>query len=239
MSTFTDRTRACRACGTENTHSVAVSLNGGRMPELREQILGGTFQRFSCVNCHAVMIIEDAMVYLDFGRKEWLTCFPSTREREWHRLEQEPLEDWKEAMVTHAAPIVREMSAGFKIRAVFGRNALREKLLCFEHAIDDITLEVLKLDVLRTTPDLVFAPQHRLRLYAVDSETLCFGVSATHRTLQLPRDLLSKYALEPLQWLPITEPLRRGPYVDIGRIMLPPMATLAAPHGAVEPSPKP
>lgn len=226
MSIFASRTRACRVCGTDNEHSVAVSLNGDRMPELREQILDGTFQRFACVDCRAIMRIEDAMVYLDFERKEWMTCFPRARESQWHRLELEPMEDWKEAMITHAAPIAREMSAGFKIRAVFGMNALREKLLCFQHTIEDGLLEVLKLDLIRGVSDISFDPHHRLRLYAVEEDTLWFGITGTDRTLSAPRELLTEYALEPLEWLSLTERLRRGPYVDLGRIMLPPMASL-------------
>jgi hypothetical protein len=223
MSTFTSRTRACRACGTDNEHSVAVSLNGDRMPELRDQILDGTFQRFACVNCGSTVRIEDPMVYIDFERKEWLTCFPTVRESEWHRLELEPLEDWKEAMITHAAPIARKMSAGFKVRAVFGFDALREKLLCFQHAVEDGLLEVLKFDLVRSVADIAFVPNRRLRLYAVDGDTLWFGVTGTDRTLPAPRSLLTEYAMEPLEWLSLTERLRRGPYVDLGRIMLPPM----------------
>jgi hypothetical protein len=197
------------------------------MPELREQILVGTFQRFVCEECDATMRIEDAMVYLDFERKEWMTCFPRARETEWHRLELEPLEDWKEAMVTHAAPIAREMSAGFKIRAVFGMDALREKLLCFEHGIQDELLEVLKFDLVRGVPDIPFQPNRRLRLYAVNQDVLWFGLSGTDRTLSAPREVLTEYVLEPLEWLSLTERLRRGPYVDLGRIMLPPMAKSA------------
>lgn len=225
MSTFTHRTRACRECGKDNEHTVAVSLNGDRMPELREQILAGTFQRFRCSECGATMHVEDAMVYLDFQRKEWMTCFPSARETEWHRLELEPLEDWKEAMVTHAAPIARAMSAGFKIRAVFGFDALREKLLCFEHGLEDSLLEALKFDLVRGLPGIPFEPTRRVRLYAVDDDALWFGVSGTARTFSTPRELLTEYVMEPLEWLSLTERLRRGPYVDLGRIMLPPLTS--------------
>lgn len=228
MSTFASRTHACPTCGTRQELTVAISLNGDRMPELREQILAGTFQRFPCSACEAAILVEDPMVYLDFARKEWLTCFPRSRESEWHRLEQEPLEDWKEAMITHASPIARNMSAGFKVRAVFGFNALREKLLCFEHAIDDGLLEVLKFDLIRSLSDLPFVPERRLRLYAVEPETLWFGVSGTERTLPMPRQLLDEYAMEPLEWLSLTERLRRGPYVDLGRLLLPPMTAASA-----------
>ena len=140
MSTFAQRTLTCSACRQPSAMSVAVSLNGGRQPELRLAILGDTFQRIICPSCGVPGRIEQPFVYLDFTRKHWITCFHRRREASWATLEGEPHEDWKEAMITFAPRIVREMSASFRIRAVFGVDALREKLLCFEHGIDDVWL---------------------------------------------------------------------------------------------------
>ena len=222
MSTFALRPRRCSACGAVSSAEVAVSLNGERRPDLREAILDGSFQRSTCAACGAPHRVQDPFVYLDFARKEWITCFAPDREPDWARLECEPMEDWREGMVTFAPPMVRELSAGFRIRAVFGVDALREKLLCFANGLDDAWVELLKLQVMRERADLVFSPSRRLRLYAVEPDTLWFGVMGTAHTLGVGRGALLALQEEPLAWLTPMEHLTRGPYVDLGRMMLAP-----------------
>ncbi|MCK6524068.1 CpXC domain-containing protein [Myxococcota bacterium] len=222
MSTFALRPRRCLACGVSSEREVAVSLNGERRPDLRAAILDGSFQRYPCPSCGAPCRVQDPFVYLHFARKEWITCFSPEREPDWARLECEPMEDWREGMVTFAPPLVRDLSAGFRVRAVFGVDALREKLLCFEHGLDDAWLELLKLQLHRERADLTFSPRQRLRLYAVESDTLWFGVTGANRTLGVAREALLALQEDPIAWLTPMEHLTRGPYVDLGRIMFAP-----------------
>ena len=220
MSTFAQRTLTCSACRQPSAMSVAVSLNGGRRPDLRLAILDDTFQRITCPSCGVPGRIEQPFVYLDFTRKHWITCFNHRREASWATLEGEPHEDWKEAMITFAPRIVREMSASFRIRAVFGVDALREKLLCFEHGIDDVWLAVLQLDAMRSVAGLAFSPARRLRLSHVDPDTLHFRVMGDGAEWSVPRARLVEMQMAALEWSAAHEILGRGPYVDVGRLMI-------------------
>lgn len=220
MSTFVQRSYPCPACGVVATRSVAVSLNGGRRTDLRDAIFAGQFQRFTCEACAAGYLVEDPMMYIDFDRKEWIACYPPAREREWPSLETEPVADWRQSMVTHAARAAREMSADFRIRAVFGLAALREKLLCFAHGVDDGWLEVLKLDLLRREDGPGFHPDLRPRLLAIGADALWLG--NTRARVEVPRERLTDISTSALEWSEAYEALTRGAYVDTGRILLAP-----------------
>lgn len=216
MSTFVQRDFVCRDCGHGERLEVVQSLNGGRRGDLRQQILEGRFQWHRCPGCGRSGVIEVPFVYIDFGRKQWVSCFTPERERDWRRLESEPLTDWKEAMITHASPVARRMSEGFVVRAVFGQAALREKLLAWEHGLDDHWLAVLVLDLMRAVPALGFHPDLRPRLVGV-GEGLRFA--SPRGELELPRARLDELRLDPLSWNAAWEAVGGGPYVDVGRLM--------------------
>ncbi len=220
MSTFGVRAISCASCRNSTERSVAVTLNGGRRPDLRRQILDGAFQRVTCPMCGTRQRLEQPFVYIDFDRKQWITCFPPAREREWRSLESEPHEDWKEAMISFAPPLVREWSAGFVVRAVFGLDALREKLLCFDHGLHDVWLAVLQLDAMRRLPGVGLHPTRRVRLDAVDEERLVHRIPGTDEVWAVPRAQLTAMQSDPIEWSVAYEALDRGPYVDVGRIMI-------------------
>ena len=220
MSTFARRRYPCPTCRVEAERDVAVSLNGGRRDDLRSAILAGTFQRYRCASCGAEYLVDDPFVYLDFGRKEWIASYPPSREREWPALETEPVEDWRTTMITHAAPVAREMSSGFRIRAVFGLAALREKLLCFEHGVDDGWLEVLKLDLMRSVPGIGLHPDRRPRLVDVLPDALV--VAGAFGVLRVSRDALTQIRTDPIEWSEAWEAVTRGAWVDVGRVLLAP-----------------
>lgn len=222
MSTFAQRSYPCPRCGVEAVHTVAVSINAGRRPDLRDAMLAGAFQGFDCAACGQPYRVEDPFVYVDFERREWVSHYPPAREAEWPRLEGEPLEDWRQSMVVHAAPAARAKSAGMKLRAVFGLAALREKLLCFAHGVDDGWLEVLKLDLMRTPrPDGIgFHADARPRLVAVLPDDLVFGTRSG--PFSVPRAEVQALARDALEWSEAYEAVTRGAYVDVGRILLAP-----------------
>ena len=60
------------------------------------------------------------------------------------------------------------------MRVTFGWPAVREKILARQHDLDDVTLEMAKLDVLRSVKSAPLAPGTELRLVAVLEDELAF-----------------------------------------------------------------
>jgi hypothetical protein len=172
MSIFEQRTLTCPHCAAQAEHTVAVSVNGGHAPQYRQQILEGSFQVITCATCGEKAEADGSFIYIDLRAKQWIGCFPRAREPAWRSYENEPLDSWRRSMIDHAPSNVRRRSDGFHVRAVFGLPALREKLLCFVHDIDDRVLEALKLDLMRGHPALVMHPDARPLLGDVGDASL-------------------------------------------------------------------
>ena len=227
MSTFVDRNIPCPSCSFVQVRSVAKSLNGPRVPEVVDEILAARFQRYACDECGTSYTVDLPLVFLDFDARIWIGMFPLAWELRWAELEDQPRESWSKNMIDHAPPIVRSMSEGFRIRAVFGLDALREKLLCFHAGLDDAYLELLKLDLMRSTEGLLFHPGHRPSLIEVDDEGLVFAIDGMSESgaprpgrLEVPRARLEGMRMDPAAWEPALRKVKQGPYVDVGRIML-------------------
>lgn len=244
MSIFEQRTLTCPHCGTQAEHTVAVSVNGGRSPQYRQQILEGSFQVMTCATCGEKADADGPFIYIDLRARQWIGCFPRAWEPAWRSYENEPMDSWRRSMVDHAPANVRRMSDGFRVRAVFGLPALREKLLCFVHDIDDRVLEALKLDLLRSHPALAMHPAARPLLVEVGGATLVLiaqvppaspdsasgDAGAAWRDVRItaPRAELDRIRADAPAWAGVLVEVARGPYVDLGRIMLSGTARLSA-----------
>ncbi len=232
MSLYRDHELRCPWCGATSQQSVAVSLDAASARREREEILAGTFQRFSCQQCGKAHVADGPLIYIDFENKHWLGVLPRPWESAWWQWEKQPEEAFTRNMVDNCPPIVRSWSPDFTIRTVFGLPALREKLLCFDAGIDDRALEALKLDFMRTSPDSVFALEGRPRLVAVDDRQLGFyTVTEVEQwpqisdepqkvvvNLSIPRAQLDRFN-DPV-WQATLDAVSRGPYVDVGRLIL-------------------
>jgi hypothetical protein len=250
MSIFEQRTLTCPHCGARAEHAVAVSVNGGRSPQYRQQILDGSFQVMTCATCGEKADADGPFIYIDLRAKQWIGCFPRAWEAAWRSYENEPLDSWRRSMVDHAPSNVRRMADGFRVRAVFGLPALREKLLCFVHDIDDRVLEALKLDLLRSHPALVMNPDARPLLVEAGDATLVLiahvppspaaadsaglGAAPASRAawrdvrITMPRAELDRIRADASAWASVLVEVAGGPYVDLGRIMLTGTARLTA-----------
>ncbi len=226
MSTFTDLIRPCAHCGAPERRRIAVSLNAGRSPQHRQAILDRTFQSFACAACGKQTVIEDDFMYTDFDRKHWIGVFHSQHEAHWRALESHAVDAFDQNMTGPAASqIARDLARGFTLRTVFGIGALREKLLCFDHGIEDAVLEVLKLSLMRE--GLVdFSPSGRPRLVEVAPETLTLELRRQGSkgwqvaTLPVPRAALDEIGARLVEHAPILRQLQAGSYVDLGRVLL-------------------
>lgn len=147
MSTFTQYEATCPACEHRWTAEIAQGLHITRLPEIREQILNGTFQVVRCPACTSPMVFEAAVVYTDFDRGEYIA------------VETAASASWQGALARHRTvfrscfeggpPSVQVLGRTFKRRVVRGFRALREKILLWNAGLDDRAVEAVKGDLLR------------------------------------------------------------------------------------------
>ena len=219
MSVFEEREIPCPHCGHRAMLSVAASLHAPRVPEVRAAIFDGSFQRFPCGSCGEPFVVEGPFIYIDFDAKQWFGVYPRKWEAKWRTVEDEALGSFQRNMQTYAPPMVKEMAEGFAVRAVFGIEALAEKLRCFDAGIDDAALEVLKLDLMRSQPELHLSPEERPSLCGVADDKLLFAVPGGG-TMSVPRELLDGIAADRDAWSAGFEGVSGGPYVDAGRVLI-------------------
>jgi hypothetical protein len=245
MSVFEPRTLTCPHCGAVSEQNVAISLNGDRSSEERQAILDGRFQVFQCAACGVPSTADGPLMYVDFERRHFIGCYPRTWETAWRSLENEPMATWRRTIVEHAPASMRKISHGFVVRAVFGLPMLREKLLCLDHGIDDRMLETLKFDLMRTNT----LPMHAMARPILDhiddddmhlefgaqepadnagaSERAALGLSAEEDPawqpirFRIPRSRIDALADARGDWGAFLRELSAGPYVDVGRLVIP------------------
>ena len=142
MSTYTPVQIACHHCGHEFVVQLLEGIHITRLPEVREEILGGRFQFFTCPSCGNENHVENDTIYTDFDNKHYVAIEAST------------IKDWREAKAQHAKvwlenfdlgpDVAREVAEGFTHRLVPDLAALREKLLVWDAGLDDRAVEATK-----------------------------------------------------------------------------------------------
>ena len=187
-------------------------------PEIVEALREDRLHRFVCGECAHPYVTEEPLAWLNFASKRWFLCLAREAEPAWRTYEHDAVTAWRDAMITHAPPLVRGMSGGFTVRTVFGLTALRDKVAAGRAGLDDAWLEVLKLDLMRTR--LRYVPVDRPRLLEVTDDALRFTVdSRPGEVLSVPRTSFEELRMDPLSWATAHEQLSRGPYVDVGRLL--------------------
>jgi len=152
------------------------TLHATRMPELRDAILAGQFQRLACPECGRAVVAEPTLLYTDFDRHQWYGTFPTNAVKNWGAIAQKVRDGFQHNMMEACPPLVREWAPHFQVRAVFGLAALREKLLLHEAGIDDRWIELVKLRMLRDTAAPWLNVRTRVWLDQLDDEGLDFTV---------------------------------------------------------------
>jgi len=220
MSVFQERVVRCPRCSAAVHCTVAVSLNGPRVPAVVAAIRAGTFQRVACPECGAAVIADGPLMYTDFAQRHWVGVFPRPWEGSWRVLEHQPGESFRRAMVDHAAPVARGMADGFTVRTAFGLPALAEKLACWDAGLDDRVLEVLKLDLFRPPVSLPLSLDGRPRLVAVEGDGQVLALAAPDGVVRIDRAAYEEVASNPHRFAATLDAVAAGPYVDTGRILL-------------------
>ena len=149
MSLFFPTTLSCPKCGEPVSFEANASVNADRRPDLREQILKGTFQQGTCAKCATVFRLDPQMNYLDVGRGQWLIAFPAAKLRNWPTIENEARTAFAKSYGKLSSPAAQEIGRDLCPRVVFGWASVSEKLLASEKQLDDVELELLKLALIR------------------------------------------------------------------------------------------
>jgi CpXC motif protein len=174
------------------------SLHVSRRPDIRDQILDGTFHRFTCPRCDQAFLVENRLAYTDFPRRHWFTVFPRIDLRHRDVLAEFARRSFQDTMVDRAPSLVQGWAPDMIQRAVFGLAALREKLVVLDAGLDDRLVECLKLQLFRGT-GLVLHPDSYLHVVAVESDTITMHYSppgGTPRSLPVPRELYAMLEVE-------------------------------------------
>jgi hypothetical protein len=147
VSTFYRHTLDCPACGVATEVNLAKGLHITRLPEVRAEILAGTFQVFDCPACGARAAVEARTVYTDFDRRQYVAVEPGPT-ADWAEARRLAVEVF-DAAFTFGPPVAEELAGNMRCRLVFGMRSLREKLLIWDAGLDDRVVEALKADWLR------------------------------------------------------------------------------------------
>jgi len=224
MSVFRTTKIPCPACGGEAAFDLVHSVNADRRADLREAILAATFQQQPCSGCGVEFRVEPEFTYLNLGRNQWIAAWPRSSLPDWRQYEGEARESFETAFGGEAPPGAQEMGKGLIPRITFGWAALREKIFVREAELDDVTVELAKTALIRSspTPPVMTA---ELRLLAIEGEELVFGWidSNDEKGLELNRvnrALLTEIEADAAAWEALRTQMSGALFVDINRLLL-------------------
>ena len=225
MSIFDTCTATCPACGRDGEFDAVVSVNADRRPDLRVAILDGTFQAVDCPHCGAKMRIPPSFTYLDIGRGQWIAVHPPAAALQWPAHEAHAREAFDAAFGAAAPAAAQEIAAGITPRLAFGWAALQEKLLVADLALDDATLELLKLVLLGNADGLTIGADTEMRLAGGDDTSLALdwldaGVGAVRCRFIVPRQAYEDVRADAGEWASLRARVEGHSFVDLGRLML-------------------
>lgn len=235
MSIFNAVTLACPNCKTPVAFDSVHSVNADRRPDLRRDILRGQFQRKECPSCGAGFRLDAAFVYVDIGRDQWVAAQPVSAMDDWAQRELQARALFDSSYGSGAPPAVRSLGRALRPRLVFGWSALREKLIAAEAVLDDVSLELLKMGMLRNLPAAPFAADASLRLMDFEARRLLFGWvrnpdDAVAELRWVDRELYEDIVAdagrgEDAQWADVRAQFTDALFVDLDRLLIQPQPT--------------
>ncbi|MBV8914713.1 MAG: CpXC domain-containing protein [Acetobacteraceae bacterium] len=224
MSIFHVANIVCPTCNMPAEVERSASVNADLRPDLRAAILDGRFQATTCAHCGTRLRLPPHLTYLELGRGVWIAAEPATMLEDWPSLEESVWDVYDRAFGEHASPAARSLVAGVKPRLVFGWPAFREKLICTDLGLDDVTLELLKMSIMRNVNDPPMADQTELRLVGGTPEELEFAWIETLPEerlagLKVPRDVYDSILENPEPWEPVRAKFDQVFLVDLRRFI--------------------
>jgi hypothetical protein len=207
------------------TMDAVGSINADRRPDYRDAILANDFQDITCDSCGAGFRLQPEFNYLDVGRGQWIASLPASRMPNYPVEEAQAEDLFARSYGDKAPPLAQEVGGVLSKRVTFGWPAIREKLLIRAHDLDDVVVEMVKLDVLRRLPSAPLKPGVELRLVAVAEDTLAMvwlytDTEIVIEELVVPRDLYNAIAAAPHDWAAVRARLTVGAFVDMQRLYM-------------------
>jgi ribosomal protein S27AE len=225
MSIFHKAQATCPKCGTKSAVELVASVNADRRPDLRAAILDGTFQAQTCPKCGAAMRLLPYLTFMNLKRGQWILVQPPAALEQWQAEEQEAQALYDESFGAAAPKIAQELAEGLQPRVVFGWPALREKLICSDLSVDDTTLELLKIAIVRDVAQPPLADQTELRLVGGDDDVLHFSWIETATEggiadLDVPRAAYTGVAGDTAAWVALRGNFEGKMFVDMQRLLV-------------------
>jgi hypothetical protein len=222
MSYFQTEKVTCPSCGNGVEFDVVFSVNAVARPDLRRAIIDESFQRETCTECGLAFRVDPEFTYLDAKGKQWILACPFADRPDWPSFEKYACNFYNAAFGSDAPEASQGIGEGMACRIVFGWNALREKLIALDQGLDDVTLELTKLALLRTAEKSPMSDDSELRFVAANDNDLLFAwyESETGRvleTLEVPRQAYEQIAADATEWKELREEIATCPMVDISR----------------------
>ncbi len=159
----------CR-CGETLHVQLVESLNAGRHPALRQQVLDRNLHLFECHYCSVRTLIERPFVYFDFERCQLIGVYPLHDLERAQTCAEQVMEIYRQRLLYDAPDMVRARAGDFLVRVCFGYEELREKLVADDAGLSDLVLEALKCELIAGDARLRAAALVTLRLDAITAE---------------------------------------------------------------------
>jgi hypothetical protein len=225
MSLFQPVNLVCPNCSALITMDAVGSVNADRRPDLRVSILANDFQDASCHECEHSLRLQPNFNFLDVGRSQWIASMPASYIGRFGEIGGEVQTLFDQSYGKKAPAAAQSVGNGLSVRLTFGWPALREKLYVREVGLDDITLELCKLDLMRRLPEVLLGAGIELRLLTVAGDHLSFAWidSATEEVksqFNANRALYDAIADAPDAWANLAKQIGNSAFADIQKLYL-------------------
>lgn len=225
MSLFSTTQMKCPKCGESTSAEEVGSVNADRRPDLRDAILAGTFQTIKCSHCDHRFRLEPDFNYMDAGRGQWIAAYPAPRILDHLEAADEMSAVFENNFGAAAGKAEQELGKSLTGRVVFGWPAMREKLLIRDRGLDDVIVELLKLDLLRELPEIPFGAGTALRLVELAGPDMTFawfgpGVGDSQRVLDIGISRYQDIASHMDEWKDVADELTDSAFVDMQKLYL-------------------
>lgn len=225
MSLFETTSIQCPACDTVTDFQAAGSVNADRRPDLRDAILDNTFQNVICPSCNEALRLEPVVNYLDVELGLWLAAYPPRQIGDYLTLEDEVQTLFDESYGAASSASAQDVGAALLPRLTFGWPAMREKLFLRQQGLDDVVIEMLKLDLLRRLPEAPLRAGVELRVTDVTDAALRFVWIETAsedilQAFECNKALLVEITDNQDAWAEVRRGLTQGLFVDMQKMYL-------------------